>query len=216
MTVLRPVLVLVLVLAGCGTPTTQAPIAFDSSEPTVAEPPAYSSRLATPSQSVVPPGHSEVEVTITASPDVLPMSTPTESSGATYGDEGGWTDATGDPAPPRAIVRVDGPEHCGWEEATFLEIEWGTLGLDVPQASGPYVDDLSEILMDVPPPQPTVAPPAEAAADSLTLERMPDEAIDTGYTDDGVRLWAAPDGSAIWLEFDDRVEQWPELLIGCA
>lgn len=144
-----------------------------------------------------------------------PSRTPTGEDRATYGSEGDWRDQAGDAPPPRSIVRVAGPEHCGWAGATFLEVDWSALGLDVPAGGGGYVDDLGQILLDGPAPMASAQPPDTASAQSLTLEDVPAGAIDSGYSEDGVRLWAARDGAVIWLEFVDRVEQWPRLLVGC-
>lgn len=181
---------LLLVLAGCG--TTPRGTAADGLQGGTAAPQP---------QTTHGPPQAEPEATATAS-----------TASPTYGDEGDWRDAEGLPPPPRAIVRLRGPEHCDWHLATLLEIDWRALGFDIPAPSGGYVDDLSSIPMDG---RGTAEPGVDATGESRDLDTVPDHAIDTGLTEDGARLWAAPDGRLIWLQYDDRVEQWPVLLAGC-
>ena len=36
---------------------------------------------------------------------------------------GVWLDADGDPVPTTEVMTLRGPEHCGWEDVTFLELD---------------------------------------------------------------------------------------------
>ena len=36
---------------------------------------------------------------------------------------GVWLDADGDPVPTTEVMTLRGPEHCGWEDVTFLEVD---------------------------------------------------------------------------------------------
>lgn len=150
-----------------------------------------------------------------APPPTESTPTPTFTTQAISGAERDWRDDQGRPAPDQAIIRYAGPEHCDWQRATFMEIYWATLGLDIPSRMGAYVDDLGFILIDDVQPVPTAAPGVDATGESVIIDAVPPEAIDTGFSEDGVRLWVAPDGDLIWLQYEGRVEQWPVLLAGC-
>ena len=41
---------------------------------------------------------------------------------------GVWLDADGDPVPTTEVMTLRGPEHCGWEDVTFLELDRDSTG----------------------------------------------------------------------------------------
>ena len=105
-----------------------------------------------------------------------------------------WHDQAGDPVPVARLTHHPGPEHCGWQDVTFLS------------AGGPggtqYVADRS----------------GEFAGEGLLRTTydgdvvLPDDATDTGYEYDTWHLWLAGDRSSAYIvDVDDpsRVERWP-------
>lgn len=113
-----------------------------------------------------------------------------------------WTDASGRRVATTRLASSPGPEHCSWQDTTFLSIDGGDLNggqtyLEHPQDSL-YPDYL------------TVAYTAQAD--------LPDDAQDTGYQYDGRRLWLAPDHSGAFVGTPDSVAIWPRTTqpLGCA
>ncbi|MGI9018701.1 MAG: hypothetical protein ACR2HR_16620 [Euzebya sp.] len=90
---------------------------------------------------------------------------------------------------------------------TFLEVEWDRLGIDIPAPPDAYIDNTESF---------PSSQNLEFSGPSAILDAVPDVAVDTGLTEDGVRLWVAQDGALIWFQHPDRVEQWPVLRSGCA
>lgn len=117
------------------------------------------------------------------------------------GNLGVWTDAAGARVPVAEIRSYQGPEHCDWQDITFLE-------LGPENRPTRYVRDVDGQL-----------------ADFLTTTyaagvRLPDDAIDTGYRRAGQELWGVPRGEAVYLVRTDSpgdVERWPrdKRGIGC-
>ena len=114
-------------------------------------------------------------------------------------DAGGievWTDATGARAPTTQVQSYAGPEHCDWQDVTFLQLGgWREGQL--------YLRDVDGVL-------------ARSTRTSYAEEvRLPGDATDSGWRRDGRALWLAPDRSAAYLvAVDDRVgatvaERWP-------
>jgi hypothetical protein len=107
---------------------------------------------------------------------------------------GVWQDASGRRMPVTRVRSYQGPEHCSWEDVTFLLIGPGDRRADwyVRDASG----ELDEHLR------------GEFAADAT----LPDGATFTGWSRGGRRLWLGPGKEAAFLvDVDDpgAVERWP-------
>ncbi len=103
-----------------------------------------------------------------------------------------WTDAQGEPVPTRVLAVTRGPEHCDWQEMTFLR-----LGGDSPRGRtfvGAPVPSLSDYL----------AEPYRART------ALPADAVDTGYRHGEDRLWLAPDRARAYVGANrEEVALWP-------
>jgi hypothetical protein len=113
-----------------------------------------------------------------------------------------WEDAAGARVPVSEVRSFAGPEHCDWQDITFLEV-------GSPQRSHQYVRDADGELAD------WLMTTFSAQAS------LPDGATDTGYRRAGRQLWTTPEGDAAFLVdvTDPRdVERWPRAAdpIGCA
>ena len=109
-----------------------------------------------------------------------------------------WEDADGERVPVTTVTSSQGPEHCDWQDITFLELRDETFLRDT---RGALADSLVTTWSD------DVALPADAT--------------DTGVRHDGRTLWVAADGSAAFLVSTsdaEDVERWPATRrpIGCA
>jgi hypothetical protein len=119
-----------------------------------------------------------------------------------------WTDASGSRVPVTTVMSFPGPEHCDWQDITFLR-----LGED-PRGVAP--DRVEEYLRD------TTGELGRFLDGKFSNHaRLPDDAKDTGWRHDGRELWLVPDKSAAFLvSVGDRsdVERWPASTepIGCA
>ncbi|MBA3310665.1 MAG: hypothetical protein H0U28_11555 [Nocardioidaceae bacterium] len=107
-----------------------------------------------------------------------------------------WVDQTGERVPTTILQSTMGPVHCEWDSATFLEFQGGT-----------YIKDPEGVL-----------PPQWFDTTFDADVRLPDDAIDTGYSLDGQRLWVSPDQSTVYVVTGQRVEPWraPTKFVGCA
>jgi len=107
-----------------------------------------------------------------------------------------WLDADGIRVPTSIITSWQGPEHCGWESATFLTFE-----------DRQYISDPRGVLGDV-----GFVVPFDDDAE------LPSDATDTGYHSDSRQLWVSADASIAYIVDDNRVEAWPTTaaLVGCA
>jgi hypothetical protein len=129
-----------------------------------------------------------IESWASCDPAELPTSV-TESLGLRV-----WRDQDGDPVPVSTITHYPGPEHCDWQDITFLSVADGRtqyLGGDGTEES--IGQDLLTTTYD-----------GDAA--------LPDDATDTGYEYDDWHLWLAADRSAAYVVgVDDpsHVERWP-------
>lgn len=111
-----------------------------------------------------------------------------------------WTDTDGLAVPTTKLTVMSGPEHCGWEDMTFL-----SLGRTDREAT--FVREPDSDLSDY------FAEPYRAHA------QLPDGAVDTGFRHGGDRLWLAPDHSRAYVgAVPDDVEVWPRTVqrLGCA
>ena len=104
-----------------------------------------------------------------------------------------WRDASGNRIPTTTIESSQGPQHCGWEDITFLT-------LDTADGERLYLRDTTGELR---------GSLVTAFDPSATV---PVGAIDTGFERGGRRLWLHPDGTAAYLvdkTNPENVEQWP-------
>ncbi|MFN8194309.1 MAG: hypothetical protein U0R80_08515 [Nocardioidaceae bacterium] len=105
-----------------------------------------------------------------------------------------WEDSHGHRVPQSVVSSFSGPEHCGWQDITFLKV-----GDDPSRAPQFVSDDGGEFEGQL-----------LAAYDGSA--RLPADAVDTGFQRAGRRLWLAADRSAAYLVgLDDPadVQQWP-------
>lgn len=107
-----------------------------------------------------------------------------------------WQDADGDRVPTSVISSARGPEHCGWESATFLVLD----GVG-------YISDPEGVLGGG-----GFVAPFDGDAE------LPSDATDTGYRREGRRLWLSNDRAIAFIVTDDVVEAWPSSTeqFGCA
>jgi hypothetical protein len=106
-----------------------------------------------------------------------------------------WSDAAGRPMPMTTIEAWRGPEHCDWQSMTFLHL-----------GDASYVrDPLPEL--------------EEYFAESYVQHaQLPRDAVDTGFSSDGERLWLSSDKRQAFVGTVDDVEAWPRDVrgLGCA
>ncbi len=106
---------------------------------------------------------------------------------------GVWEDAAGRRLPVTRVQSYQGPEHCDWQEITFLLLGPG-------EDQDEYVRDPNgELTRWL---QTTYDPTAE----------LPANATDTGLHREGRQLWLGSDGRAAYLVSNsdpDDVERWP-------
>lgn len=107
------------------------------------------------------------------------------SSWLLYGDYLRWSDAGGCEVRVDVISQIMGPEHCGWESATFVTI--GTpIGArhSTPEAPADgartYIWDPEGVVADIDGTQRDV---------SVPVEELPGSVADTGFRDGGAELW---------------------------
>jgi hypothetical protein len=106
-----------------------------------------------------------------------------------------WVNQHGERVPTTVIRSSQGPAHCDWDGATFLDLHGDT-----------FVRDPDGVL-----------PPEWF---SLTFDpdaTLPDDANDTGYRLDRQALWVAADRSAVYIATGNDVERWPAAsdFVGC-
>jgi hypothetical protein len=116
---------------------------------------------------------------------------------------GVWLDAGGDAAPTSLVMTVRGPEHCGWEDVTFIEVNRTSTR-----------------------PRQFVYAPEGELADLLRTTydahaHLPGAARDTGWRRGGLALWLHRGGDAAYLvnlADPTDVQRWPKSkrTIGCA
>lgn len=112
-----------------------------------------------------------------------------------------WTDGDGNRVPIQELLfSRRGPEHCGWESASFI-------GFDIRSKQWTdYVRDPEGVLTDW--------TRGSYAADV----ELPANAKDSGYRHDDWQLWHAANRSAVYVVTPDHIERWPRAKerIGCA
>lgn len=97
-----------------------------------------------------------------------------------------WTDESGARVPTGTIKSYPGPEHCDWQDMTFLH-----LGKAV------YVREPDRYLREF---------FAEPYDPRLPL---PAHAVDTGYARGGEQLWLSPDQQRAYVGVRTEVDLWP-------
>jgi hypothetical protein len=112
-----------------------------------------------------------------------------------------WKDASGRRVAVAKVQSVPGPEHCDWQDITFLHVGPG----DPPDQ---YLRDAEGELQEL----------LRTTFDANAT--LPERAEDTGFHHDGRRLWLDPRGMAAYLvalDDPDDVERWPAAKdrIGC-
>ena len=100
-----------------------------------------------------------------------------------------WSNADGDRVPTSLIHSERGPEHCDWQEMTFLFL--GSNGEDG-EFYGSPPGDLQQFL----------------ATRYAAHAELPTDARDTGYQRDGRALWVTP-AAAYLVTTDGDAERWP-------
>ena len=106
---------------------------------------------------------------------------------------GVWQDAWGRRMPVTQVVSFEGPEHCGWDDITFLTIAESGHSIE-------YVRDANHELNQQ----------LRAAFDAHSS--LPKAAVDTGLQRDGRELWLGPGDEAAYLvslSIPGDVEKWP-------
>lgn len=110
-----------------------------------------------------------------------------------------WTDERGRAVPTSMVHSGPGPEHCGWDDLTFLYLGGAERGVVfVRDRDGEIWPELLRTTYD----------------DEVVL---PAEAEDTGYRRDGRELWLAADRSAAYVvDGNGAAERLPAGLgVGC-
>lgn len=98
-----------------------------------------------------------------------------------------WENADGVRVPTSVISSARGPQHCGWESATFLRFDGKS-----------YVSDPAGVLSDA-----GLVVPFDDDAE------LPSDSIDTGYQREGRRVWLSSDRTVAFIVTGDSVEAWP-------
>jgi hypothetical protein len=103
-----------------------------------------------------------------------------------------WHDQHGDRVPVSTITHYPGPEHCGWQDITFLSMG----GADDAQYVADREGEFAGLL--------------KTSYDGDAV--LPEDAVDTGFEYDDWHLWLAADRSAAYVVSvaePSRVERWP-------
>ncbi|MEX0783129.1 MAG: hypothetical protein WD557_10795 [Dehalococcoidia bacterium] len=114
-----------------------------------------------------------------------------------------WHDASGADVPRSTVISYRGDEHCETENIWWIALDRG------PESDGgQYVRDPSGVLDSLHLPEmPTPGTFAEQT-------QLPGDAVPSGYHTEEAELWLEPDGSAVYLVFEDRIERWPRTPMG--
>lgn len=97
-----------------------------------------------------------------------------------------WTTGDGGRVPTSTVTSFAGPDHCGWETVTFLVLD-----------GRQYVRDPDGVF------EPPLVQPYDRDA------AVPQDATDTGYSNDGRELWLSDDAAVAYLVTADGAEAWP-------
>lgn len=104
-----------------------------------------------------------------------------------------WTEPDGQPALTTRVVSRPGPEHCDWQSMTFLSV-----GRDRTYVRDP-LPDLRGWL----------------DAEYVASMPLPEDAVDTGFSREGDRLWLSPTGDRAYVGRPAEVEAWPRADLAC-
>ncbi len=112
-----------------------------------------------------------------------------------------WEDADGERVPVTRVFSFSGPEHCDWQDITFLNV-------GPEEHSDRYLRDTQGELADW------------TRGRYVGTASLPRDASDTGFRHDGRALWLVPEKDAAYLvSLSDAtdVERWPaeDTPIGC-
>ncbi|MBC9735107.1 hypothetical protein [Nocardioides marmotae] len=110
-----------------------------------------------------------------------------------------WHDAEGRVVPTTELEAQAGPEHCDWQDMTFLHLAGD--GRDATFARDPHRDVRDSF-----------------AEPYLAHTTLPPDAVDTGYRRGEDRMWIAPGDARVYVgEGPDDVELWPRMVepLGC-
>lgn len=98
-----------------------------------------------------------------------------------------WTDQSGDRVPTTLLTSYAGPEHCGWQSVTFLQLR-----------KTQYVRDPSGVLG------------REGVHRSYSADaQLPGTAVDTGYRLGEKHLWLSHDKATAYVVTPKSTERWP-------
>ena len=114
-----------------------------------------------------------------------------------------WFDADGKAVPTRQLEVVRGPEHCSWQDMTFLSL-------------GQWDEQVPTFVRD---PKPDPALRKYLAEPFLPSTTLPADAVDSGFRRGEDVLWLAPDRSRAYVgPTPDDVEMWPHMVeqLACA
>ncbi len=107
---------------------------------------------------------------------------------------GVWLDAEDEPVPTSDVMTVRGPEQCGWEDVTFIEVDRTST-----RAKQFVLDPSGEL-------DHRLRTTYDAHA------RLPFDAVDTGWRRGGLALWLQTGGAAAYLvnlADPSDVQRWP-------
>lgn len=103
-----------------------------------------------------------------------------------------WTNAKGKTQPNTVISSEPGPQHCEWQNVTFL-----SLGPNPSQGGKQYLRD----------PAGTIRAEYLATSYAANVE-LPSDARDTGFRREGSALWVTAD--AAYIVTPNGTERWPQ------
>ncbi len=124
----------------------------------------------------------------------LPACSSDDTASVEYPGQMLWTDVKGKTQPPRVIFSSAGPEHCEWQNVTFLYLG------HTPAAGGKqYLRDPEGVI------------PARMLATSYAPQvELPCDARDTGFRHEDAALWVTSE--AAYILTAKLVERWPQSL----
>ena len=141
----------------------------------------------------------------------IPTSIPPSPRKPTIDNSGSWgaDDFKVGSTPP--IVIMTGPEHCGWENATFLF-------LSVPV--GTVASSAADRIQFIKDPLGTMSSFAERFGGEFEADaELPADAEFSGYVNKGVELWISETvfNTGIFMVDGEHIEKWPrvEPQLGC-
>ena len=143
---------------------------------------------------------SNTTTSITASSTTRDVTIPLDLDSVT----GPWFDRDGEPVPatgPSLLLRVgQGPGHCDWEQALFLNlaVPLGTPTRDFASVEQYIRDPMSVI-------------PRSGLGQELDEDaELPSDAEFTGFTSSsGIELWVDPSHDSVFLSAGQTTERWP-------